>query len=90
MECNRDATASNDCVWHARAPVCTASSIAEVRKSNNQVASPHALEGWDDDRRVPLVTLDDLIEAACEVVPSASVKEMERQVRLRGQQFSTT
>ena len=57
----------------------------EVRKSNDQVTLPHVLEGWDDHRRVPLVTLNDLIEAAREVVPSLSVKEMERYERLRGQ-----
>jgi peroxin-6 len=61
----------------------------EVRQSNDQVTLPQVLEGWDDDRRVPMVTLDDLIEAAREVVPSVSVKEMERYERLRGQ-FSST
>ena len=39
-----------------------------VRKSNDQVTSPHVLEGWDNHRRVPLITLDDLIEAARGVV----------------------
>ena len=61
----------------------------EVRQSNDQLTLPHVLEGWDDDRRVPVVTLDDLIEAAREVVPSVSVKEMERYEKLRSQ-FSST
>ena len=39
-----------------------------VRKSNDQVTLPHILEGWDNHRRVPLITLDDLIEAARGVV----------------------
>jgi hypothetical protein len=42
---------------------------ANIRQSNDQVTLPHILEGWDDDRRVPAVTLDGLIEAAREVVP---------------------
>ena len=51
----------------------------EVRKSHDQVTSPHVLEGWDGNQRVPLVTLDDLFEAAHEVAaPSVSVKETER------------
>ena len=39
----------------------------------------------DDNRRVSLVTLDDLIQAAHEVAPRAPVKEMKRHEQLQGQ-----
>jgi SpoVK/Ycf46/Vps4 family AAA+-type ATPase len=44
------------------------------------------LASWDEDRLEPVVTLEDLLSAAREVVPSVSAAELEKYERL-GQQY---
>jgi peroxin-6 len=65
----------------------------EVRSANERnetiVTLDQVLEGWEEDRRVPIVTTEDLIVASREVVPSVTLRDMEKYDRLR-EQFSSS
>lgn len=49
------------------------------------VSIDQILEGWDEEKRTPIVQLVDLLEAAKDVIPSVSQTELERYERLREQ-----
>jgi hypothetical protein len=67
--------------------------LEQDRRSENSLPIPRApvsvsqlLMSWDDEHLEPIVTLDDLLVAARQVVPSVSAAELEQYERL-GQQF---
>ena len=59
-------------------------------KDNSDIASTltsvdQVLQGWDEDRLVPTITIQDLLDASEDVVPSISLEELKRYEHLRDQ-----
>eukprot|EP00934_Nitzschia_sp_Nitz4_P000405 Nitzschia sp. Nitz4//scaffold15_size197535//95036//97570//NITZ4_001581-RA/size197535-augustus-gene-0.224-mRNA-1//-1//CDS//3329537724//405//frame0 len=57
-------------------------------KTGERMEMEQLLKGWGSDKCTPRVELDDLLEAAKEVIPSVSREELDRYERLRDQ-YST-
>lgn len=63
--------------------------LRSQQDSNSQFTLDTVLDEWDEDRLVPIVTRDDLIEASNDVVPSVSAEQLADYERLRVQ-FSSS